>query len=500
MQSSNVKNRKQAWNPYLPLDTYVPDGEPHVFGDRVYLYGSHDEEGGSVFCALDYEVFSAPVTDLADWRSEGVSYRAVQDPDFGETYQRMYAPDVVCGNDGRYYLYYAMAGRSFTGPIHAAVSVSPAGPFSYYGYVRNPDGTPYTRHVTFDPGVINDNGTIRLYYGWSLAAEPEKLAHKSDDFPVQVHQAEKMLFGKTEEELQNTPEGVMGANVVELDEDMLTVTGKAKRIVPGQLDAQGTSFEGHAFFEASSIRKIGDVYYFIYSSEWQHELCYAVSHFPDRDFVFGGVIISNGDIGYEGRKASERLAMTGNNHGSIECINGNWYVFYHRHTHKTTYSRQGCAEKIRILPDGRIPQVEMTSCGLNPGPLKTEGCYPATIACNLTNGQMPHIGPKGTSALVPYITDQSGEQFIADITDGTRIGYKYFLFDGKKILLLTVRGSGKGTFEGYAGKDKMGEIFFSGSAEWTQIPIKVEAWGEQVLYLRYRGSGKVDFKELHWNE
>ena len=32
---------KQVYNPYLPLWEYVPDGEPHVFGDRVYLYGGH---------------------------------------------------------------------------------------------------------------------------------------------------------------------------------------------------------------------------------------------------------------------------------------------------------------------------------------------------------------------------------------------------------------------------------------------------------------------------
>lgn len=32
---------KQAFNPYLTLDTYIPDGEPHVFGDRIYIFGSH---------------------------------------------------------------------------------------------------------------------------------------------------------------------------------------------------------------------------------------------------------------------------------------------------------------------------------------------------------------------------------------------------------------------------------------------------------------------------
>ena len=29
-------------NPYLPSWEYIPDGEPRVFGDRIYVYGSHD--------------------------------------------------------------------------------------------------------------------------------------------------------------------------------------------------------------------------------------------------------------------------------------------------------------------------------------------------------------------------------------------------------------------------------------------------------------------------
>ena len=47
-------NGKQAVNPYLPNWEYVPDGEPHVFGDRVYVYGSHDFFGGDVYCMGDY--------------------------------------------------------------------------------------------------------------------------------------------------------------------------------------------------------------------------------------------------------------------------------------------------------------------------------------------------------------------------------------------------------------------------------------------------------------
>ena len=46
--------KKQAFNPYLPSWEYIPDGEPYVFGDRVYVYGSHDYFNGYVFCMGDY--------------------------------------------------------------------------------------------------------------------------------------------------------------------------------------------------------------------------------------------------------------------------------------------------------------------------------------------------------------------------------------------------------------------------------------------------------------
>jgi hypothetical protein len=59
---------------------------------------------------------------------------------------------------------------------------------------------------------------------------------------------------------------------------------------------------------------------------------------------------------------------------------GQWYIFYHRHTNGTCFSRQTCAEAIEIKEDGSIPQVELTSCGLNGGPLLGRGEYPAYIA------------------------------------------------------------------------------------------------------------------------
>lgn len=72
--------KKLAFNPYLPEWEHIPDGEPRVFGDRVYIYGSHDEDGGDEFCLLDYVCWSAPVDDLGNWRYEGVIYRKEQEP------------------------------------------------------------------------------------------------------------------------------------------------------------------------------------------------------------------------------------------------------------------------------------------------------------------------------------------------------------------------------------------------------------------------------------
>ena len=368
---------RQVYNPFLPLNEYIPDGEPHVWGDRVYHYGSHDKEGGYTFCMQDYVVYSAPVKDLTSWRCEGITYRASQDPAYPEL-KYMYAPDVVRGNDGRYYLYYCMGGDygygGYTGPISVAVCDTPAGKYEYLGHVHYKDGTVMKKYICFDPAAMNDDGTIK--------EEP-------------------------------------------------------RHIIPYAV--KGTSFEEHPFFEGSSMRKVGDKYYFVYSSWQNHELCYAVSDYPDHGFTFGGTIVSNGDVGYKGRSFENKLNMTGTTLGSIECIDGQWYVFYHRLTHKSDYSRQACAEKIYIDADGHIDQVEVTSCGLNNGPLVANGTYPAVIACNLTNGHMPHGSNSIYTTEFPNVTNKGEDRFIAEIEDGTLIGYKYFALGGSSTFGVNVR-------------------------------------------------------------
>lgn len=422
-------------NPFLPINEYIPDGEPHVFGDRVYLFGSHDKEGGYTFCMEDYAVYSAPVSDLTDWRCDGISYRADQDPDYSER-KYMYAPDVVCGNDGRYYLYYSMAGDygqgGYFGPISVAVSDVPEGPYEYLGFVKNADGTPMNKYVCFDPAVINDDGVIRLYYGTRYGYEEDP------DFLTNGRlESEMEMFNRTREEILAYEDSINGPSMLVLEDDMLTVKEEAKHIIPYKV--KGTDFEDHAFFEGSSIRKVNDKYYFIYSSWLNHELCYATSDKPDRDFVYGGTIVSNGDIGLDGRKPEDRLNITGTTHGSIENINGQWYVFYHRQTHKSDYSRQACAEKTTIKPDGSIDQVEVTSCGLNDGPLPASGSYPAVICANLTDFHMPHVSNCFINDTCPNVTHFNDDRFIGEIGDETLIGYKYFDFKNVKKISVCAR-------------------------------------------------------------
>lgn len=522
--------KKQGVNPILPLDEYIPDGEPHVFGDRIYLFGSHDKEGGKRYCALsNYVGWSAPISDPADWRFEGVIYTAEQDPDYDpDYYNDLYAPDVVRGHDGRYYLYYNFTtnkpGTSGHDCVKVAVCDTPVGHYEYYGFVRNPDGSVCKDYLMGDPAVINDEGVIRLYAGWSLSmvaagahsqgggfdGEKDKMpqtpkAHQAPQLPqpgdpqmnVKLAFLYKMLFKRELDQVKNLEYPLMGANAFELEDDMLTVKAGPYRIVPGQFDTpKDSSFFGHAFYEASSIRKIGGLYYFIYSSENSNELCYATSRYPDRDFVYGGTIISNGDVGYQGLKAEDRLNMTANDHGSLEKIGDQWYIFHHRQTHRSTFSRQACVERVEILPDGAIPQVECTSMGFNPGPLAANGTYPAPICCMLTNGHMPHCTNTILDLDIPYITHGENERYITGIADGVRIGYKYFAFSAKTKLTLRLRGSGNGSFHVVTDDGVLTSVPVTPSETWTDSTAVFTLGKTSALYLDYHGEGRVELLNI----
>ncbi|MBO4331142.1 MAG: family 43 glycosylhydrolase, partial [Oscillospiraceae bacterium] len=402
--------------------------------------------------------------DLSDWRYEGVIYRKTQDPDNRSGEQCLYAPDVTRGPDGRYYLYYVLDHQSI---VSVAVCDTPAGSYEFYGNVRYPDGTLLGNRPgddpQFDPAVLTEGDRTYLYTGGvCFRFEREK-------------------------------GGAMG---VMLDRDMLTVLEGPVFVVPSAKTSAGTGFEDHEFFEASSIRKFGDLYYFVYSSVWMNELCYAVSREPLSGFVYGGVLISNCDWGIGGwKEPRKRTYVGGNNHGGLAEAAGKRYIFYHRHTNGTEFSRQGCMERVEVLPDGSMPQAEMTSTG-GGEPFEGRGEFPAWLACNLF---WDSLQPDRQNPNPPRITQDGRdgdeeEGYVAGMTDGVTVGFKYFRCENVKRVTVRTRGYAGGRLELRISPDGecLGSIQLGFRNQWTPFSADIAVPdGVNALYFTYRGSGSA---------
>ena len=156
-------------------------------------------------------------------------------------------------------------------------------------------------------------------------------------------------------------------------------------------------------------------------------------------------------------------------------INGRWYIFYHRMTNGTIMSRRGCVERIEILPDGTIPQVEMTSLGFEES-LDPFIVTKADTACVLKGGC--------------FITELNiFERIVTDITDGAVMGWKYYDFGDDSdpySIMIKIRGTGcRGSILVYLDSDEgepVGEVFFTenGGVVSAKLPaIK----GRHAVYL-----------------
>ncbi len=396
-------------NPILPLWECIPDGEPRQFGDRVYLYGSHDRYGSAQFCDYKLKAWSAPVDDLTNWTCHGHIFQTRPDSDHETsvpyTDHALYAPDVV-EKDGKYYLY------TYIADAKGCVSVSdkPEGPFKFLSTYEYAEADAGDDGVYNDPGVlVDDDGKVYVYYGF------------------------------------------IGSNMNELDGESMY------KVIPGSLkkhviDDREEVRESRRFFEASSPRKIGDTYYLIYSARKGCRLAYATSDSPTGPFTYRGYIIDNG-VDYPG----------GNNHGSLVKAGDQWYVFYHRMTNGSMFSRRACVEKVTILTDGTIPPVEMTSLGfdesLNPYvPTKAE------LACVLIGGC--------------YITEKDlFTRVITNVSDKCVIGYKYFDF-GEDYSTKTMELAMKIHGTGFKGKI---HILIDGTDTSGAAPVETKPVDDSVI-------------------
>ncbi len=418
-----------AQNPYLPLWEHIPDGEPYVFEDpdmpgkyRVYIYGSHDSRRTD-YCGREQVVWSASVDNLTQWRYDGIIFESKKDAqgdllNAGGEGDVLFAPDIAVKTEKNgkktYYLYpNNQAGGRQT---MVCKSDRPDGPFEVCNW--NPDNPKETVGILqFDPGAfVDDDGRVYGYWGftqsWGAELDPATMA----------------TLKKGGQRIEN--------------------------MVP--------SFEQDdvfRFFEASSIRKIKDKYVFIYSRwtrkgefdlyDTNYTLAYAYSDYPLGPFKYGGTIIDGRARGTDEQgRAIPTANPTGNTHGSICEINGQWYVFYHRQTGVNEYSRQAMVAPITVkVTEGlggkvEISEGEYTSEGFEINGLDPQKRYPAAIACYMTGPEEVYRNETGSVFSGPYVKATyiegipKGDVYdlkvncnpVVNNTDGSVLGYKYFNF------------------------------------------------------------------------
>ena len=295
-----------AQNPII-RNQYSADPSARVFGDRVYVYPSHDilalEGKGRKdwFCMEDYHVFSSD--NLIDWTDHGMIVEQNKVPWVRPESYSMWAPDCIERN-GKYYFYFpsipkdtTSIGRGFT--IGVAVADKPSGPFI-------PESNPIKGVKGIDPNVfIDKDGQAYLY--WSGGN----------------------IFGAKLKE-----------NMLELDSEVKTL---------GDLPSKGLK-EGPYVFERNGI------YYMTYPHVENkiERLEYAISDNPLGPFKVMGAIMDESPTG------------CWTNHHSIIEFKNQWYLFYHHNDYSPTFdkARSVRADVLTFNADGTIKKVIPTLRGI----------------------------------------------------------------------------------------------------------------------------------------
>ena len=445
---------RTAGNPYLPLWEHLPDGEPRVFEDpdkpgkyRIYIIGSHDVRFKS-YCGPDIRAWSAPVEDLSDWRDEGPIFTY----NINEQWDVMYAPDLVevRRKDGtkEYYLYPHSRGRNREAMV--ARGNRPDGPFTPINMTDDGMGTLPGSIMGFDPAVYIEYITdpkdpdyeigFRAYGYWgfqrSLAGQLDQGTMYSLRPGTRV--IDYFIPASSRYGVIRDPEGTKYPNVYP-DED------------PGSFN----------FFEAASIRRIGNKYIWVYSgysgpdyglSSTNSALRYAYGDSPLGPWKSGGVLVDSRAVvpGHDG--TTLQTSYSGHNtHGSVELINDQWYVFYHRAPRGFGNARQPMVAPVTIEWDEK-PVAEggkVTIRGYNPYSENKIWTAKDRQGREYTGAEVTSEGfhiygldpyQYYSAGYACYLSNLSSQQDswdiwdnnmpVANVENGHIIGYKYFGFGG----------------------------------------------------------------------
>ena len=463
-----------AQNPYLPLWEHLPDGEPRVFEDpdnpgkyRAYIIGSHDLTY-TAYCGNDIRMWSAPVEDLSQWRDEGPIFSHY----VNGKWDTMYAPDLVEVKDREtgkktYWLY--PHSRGWRRVAMVCKGDRPDGPFTPVNLTD--DGTQCVEGslIDFDPSVFIEN-----------------ITNKKDPDYNKGYRAYVFY-------------GFRHSTAYELDQDNMYAVRPGTKIhdyfIPaseryGEIrDPQGTEYPAlykgqnpgdFNFFEASSIRQVGNKYVMVFSGysgpdyglgSTNSALRYAFGDSPLGPWRSGGVLVdSRGVVPNEDGSHLTTTNFGHNTHGSIQEINGQWYVFYHRPPRCFGNARQAMVAPIKIewdkkkVADGGKVRItaydpfvkgnewtasasdgtcytgaEVTSEGFQIFGLPPYQYYSAGIACYVN----------GNNWMQDNFDNWNNSMDLAGITNRGVVGFKYFGFGG-----LAQDTKGVKAFEGTKQGDK----------------------------------------------
>lgn len=462
-----------AQNPYLPLWEHLPDGEPRVFEDpdqpgkyRAYIIGSHDTRYTG-YCGNDIRMWSAPVEDLSDWRDEGPIFSYFVDGQW----DTMFAPDLVEVNDREtgkrtYYLY--PHSRGWRRVPMVCKSDRPNGPFVPINLTEDGRQCLDGSLIDFDPSVFI-----------------EPVNNKKDKDYKKGFRA-YVFYGFQHSTACELDQNTMYSQRpgTELIDPFIPASSRDGKL----LDKEGSEYKAlykgqdpldFNFFEASSIRQVGNKYVMVFSGYSGKEygldatnsaLRYAFGDSPLGPWRSGGVLVDSRGVVLD--ENGEHLITTNaahNTHGSLQEINGQWYVFYHRPPRGFGNARQAMVAPVKItwdkkkVADGGVVKItaydpftadnewtakatdgneytgaEVTSEGFQIFGLAPYKYYSAGIACYMT----------GNNWMQDNFDVWNNSMNLEGITNKGVVGFKYFGFGG-----LTADSKGIKAFDGIKAGD-----------------------------------------------
>ena len=244
----------------------------------------------------------------------------------------------------------------------------------------------------------------------------------------------------------------------------------------------------HHFHEGSYVVKRGPYYYFLFADISRRgrptSLGYAMSTQPLGPYEYKGIIIDNYGCDPE----------TWNNHGSLVEYKGQWYVLYHRSTHRSRTMRKACIEPITFNADGTINEVEMTSQGAAP-PLDAFARTDAFRACLMHGAAIktpPLPSPKGEGVPLAVAYPSPFEEGLGGAPGGTSPWalWRYLDF-GRSAHRLTLRVKAQAEGKIVVLADSLsgrclGEVSVQAQDGWQEVSMRIrKIRGVHALYLRF---------------